>query len=44
MDKGVLLFAYNNEIDYVKQAIYCAEHIKKHLILIALVNNPRCTQ
>lgn len=40
MDKGVLLFAYNNEIDYVKQAIYCAEHIKKHLDLpIALVTN-----
>jgi len=40
MDKGILLFAYNNEIDYVKQAIYCAEHIKKHLDLpVALVTN-----
>ena len=40
MDKGVLLFAYNNDIDYVKQAIYCASHIKQHLNLpIALVTD-----
>jgi len=40
MDKGVLLFAYNNDIDYVKQAIYCASHIKQHLnIPVALVTD-----
>lgn len=32
MSQGVLLFANNNaQIDYVKQAIYCAKRIKKHL-------------
>lgn len=32
MSKGVLLFAQNNNtVDYVKQAIYCARKIKKHL-------------
>ena len=32
MSKGVLLFAQNNHtVDYVKQAIYCAKKIKKHL-------------
>ena len=32
MTKGVLLFAQNNHtIDYVKQAIFCAKKIKKHL-------------
>ena len=40
MTKGVLLFAHNNEIDYIKQAIYCAKHIKKHLNLpVALVTD-----
>ena len=40
MVKGVLLFAYNNEVDYVKQAVYCAKNIKKHLNLpVALVTN-----
>jgi len=34
MSKGVLLFAQNNHsIDYVKQAIFCAKKIKKHLNL-----------
>lgn len=34
MSKGVFLFAQNNHtIDYVKQAIYCAKKIKKHLNL-----------
>ena len=34
MTQGVLLFAQNNHtIDYVKQAIYCAKKIKKHLKL-----------
>lgn len=39
MTQGVLLFANNNkQIDYVKQAIYCAKKIKKHLGLpVALV-------
>ena len=32
MTKGVVLFAQNNHtIDYVKQAIFCAKKIKKHL-------------
>lgn len=32
MSKGVFLFAQNNHtIDYVKQAIFCAKKIKKHL-------------
>lgn len=41
MRQGVLLFAYNNsEINYVKQAIYCAKRIKKHLNLpVALVSD-----
>ena len=30
MSEGVLLFAYNNEqLDYVKQAIFCAKRIKE---------------
>lgn len=34
MTKGVFLFAQNNHtIDYVKQAIFCAKKIKKHLNL-----------
>lgn len=34
MTKGVVLFAQNNDkIDYVKQAIFCAKQIKKHLQL-----------
>lgn len=34
MKKGVLLFARNNnDIDYVKQAVYCAKQIKKYLNL-----------
>ena len=34
MSKGVVLFAQNNHtIDYVKQAIFCAKKIKKHLNL-----------
>src|SRR6056300_1287972 len=34
MNRGVLLFAHNNDaVDYVKQGIYCAEHIKKYLNL-----------
>lgn len=32
MSKGVLLFAKKNKaLDYIKQAIYCAERIKKYL-------------
>jgi hypothetical protein len=32
MTQGVLLFAQNNaSVDYVKQAIFCAKKIKKHL-------------
>ena len=32
MNRGVLLFAHNNKkIDYIKQAIFCAKKIKKHL-------------
>ncbi len=31
MTKGVLLFANNNEqVDYVKQAIFCAKRVKKY--------------
>ena len=34
MTKGVVLFAQNNSsIDYVKQAVFCAKKIKKHLNL-----------
>jgi hypothetical protein len=34
MSKGVVLFAQNNHtIDYVKQAVFCAKKIKKHLNL-----------
>ena len=34
MTRGVLLFAHNNSVvDYVKQAEFCAVHIKKHLKL-----------
>lgn len=32
MTKGVLLFAQNNSsVDYIKQAVFCAKKIKKHL-------------
>ena len=32
MTQGVLLFAYNSKnMDYTKQAIYCAKLIKQHL-------------
>tara|TARA_E500000178_G_scaffold92858_1_gene91812 strand:- start:742 stop:1590 length:849 start_codon:yes stop_codon:yes gene_type:complete len=32
MTKGVVLFAFNNsDIDYIKQAIYCAKRVKKYL-------------
>ena len=32
MSKGVLLFAQNNHsIDYIKQAVFCAKKIKKHM-------------
>ena len=34
MTKGVVLFAQNNHsLDYIKQAIFCAKKIKKHLNL-----------
>jgi hypothetical protein len=41
MTNGVLLFAFNNEtIDYVKQAVYCAKQIKRHLDLpVQIVTN-----
>jgi len=43
MTNGVLLFAHNNQkIDYVKQAIYCAKKIKKHLNLpVALATDSK---
>ena len=32
MTNGVLLFANNNpQVDYIKQAVYCAKRIKKYL-------------
>ena len=32
MTNGVMLFAFNNsDIDYVKQAIYCAKRIKTYI-------------
>ena len=39
--KGILLFAFNNsEVDYIKQAIYCAKKTKEHLKLpVALVTD-----
>ena len=39
--KGVLLFALNNnEVDYIKQAVFCAKKAKEHLKLpIALVTD-----
>ena len=43
MTKGVVLFAQNNHtIDYVKQAIFCAKKIKKHLGLSVTIatDNP----
>lgn len=43
MSKGVLLFANNNSnIDYIKQAVFCAKKIKEHLNLdVALcTDNP----
>lgn len=41
MSQGVLLFAFNNEsINYVKQAIFCANRIQKFLQLpVSLVTN-----
>ena len=41
MSKGCLLFAFNNEkIDYVKQAVYCAKKIRKHLnVPVSLVSD-----
>jgi len=41
MSKGVLLFAFNNEsINYIKQAIFCANRIKKYLDLpVSLVTD-----
>jgi len=41
MSKGVVLFAQNNHtIDYIKQAIFCAKKIKKHLQLpVALITD-----
>tara|TARA_B110000503_G_scaffold142949_1_gene241781 strand:- start:10897 stop:11757 length:861 start_codon:yes stop_codon:yes gene_type:complete len=43
MSKGILLFAQNNHsVDYIKQAIYCAKKIKKHLKLpVALATDNR---
>jgi len=41
MTQGVLLFALNNlEVDYIKQAVFCAKKIKEHLKLpVALVTD-----
>jgi predicted nucleic acid-binding protein len=34
MTNGIVLFAFNNSnIDYVKQAVYCAKRVKQHLNL-----------
>ena len=34
MKQGVILFAFNNsEIDYIKQAVYCAKRVKQYLNL-----------
>ena len=34
MNQGVVLFAFNNsDVDYIKQAIYCAKRVKKYLKL-----------
>ena len=43
MTSGVLLFAHNSpHIDYVKQAVFCAKKIKKHLKLkVALVTDSK---
>lgn len=43
MSKGVLLFANNNsDIDYIKQACFCAKNIKKHLgIPVTLVTDSK---
>tara|TARA_B100001057_G_scaffold500856_1_gene618311 strand:+ start:6787 stop:7602 length:816 start_codon:yes stop_codon:yes gene_type:complete len=43
MSQGVLLFAHNSpQIDYVKQAVYCAKKIKQHLDLqVALVTDSK---
>lgn len=43
MSKGVLLFANNNsEIDYIKQACFCAKQIHKHLgIPVTLVTDSK---
>mgnify|MGYP005634393397 CR=1 FL=1 len=39
MTQGVVHFALNNlEVDYIKQAVFCAKKIKEHLKLpVALV-------
>ena len=45
MSKGVLLFAFNNEsINYIKQAVFCANRIKEYLNLpVSLVTDiDRC--
>lgn len=40
MKKGILLFAYNTEFDYVNLAVICAKRLKKHLGLpITLVTD-----
>ena len=41
MTKGVLLYALNNqEVDYIKQAVFCAKKIKEHLKLpVAIVTD-----
>ena len=43
MTQGVLLFALNNkDVDYIKQAVFCAKKIKHHLKLpVALVTDNR---
>ena len=43
MTQGVLLFALNNkDVDYIKQAVFCAKRIKHHLKLpVALVTDNR---
>jgi len=41
MTKGVLLFASNNpQVDYIKQAIYCAKRIKQFLNLPVAIATP----
>lgn len=40
--KGVLLFAFNNDIDYFAQAVWCANRVNQYLdIPVTIVTDPR---